>query len=238
MGPVQTITGPPGGAISGCHTQTDGARLRSRELDPRGAVESAAEPPELADYPDIHDGVCSRRHEQCVCQGRGSRLTDHGRATSPRSRLTGRGRRSSGASCRSGRDRAAAAGRRSPARDPQWGGTCTRACGIISPPGDDGAWSADLQARTRYRVIKVADQARWAGIVGQPGGDEIGGHAPGATSKRGPRRRRCGTHPSSPPWALAYVRGGRVAGRGALSVPARRGARHPLACSRAAGSGK
>ena len=74
--------------------------------------------------------------------------------------------------------------------------------------------------------------------VGQPGGDEIGGHAPGATSKRGPRRRRCGTHPSSPPWALAYVRGGRVAGRGALSVPARRGARHRLACSRAAGSGK
>ena len=33
------------------------------------------------------------------------------------------------------------------------------------PPGDDGAWSADLQARTRYRVIKVADQARWAGIA-------------------------------------------------------------------------
>ena len=31
--------------------------------------------------------------------------------------------------------------------------------------GDDGAWLADLQARIRYRVIKVADQARWAGIA-------------------------------------------------------------------------
>ena len=31
--------------------------------------------------------------------------------------------------------------------------------------GDDGAWSADLQARIHYRVIEVADQARGAGVA-------------------------------------------------------------------------